>query len=116
LHIMQNTFSIEEITMIDYDEITKRGLYLNRENDSTYSQIGSCGKYTIAFRNTSYGKDIAYIDSESPAIKRICNNKTIFCYQVTLRIEYKEFYSGVEMKNIDLTNMKPMKDMYNQNK
>jgi len=115
LYITQNTYNIEEISIVDFDENTKNGLFLTNLNDSTYSQTGCYGKYTISFRNTSYGKDIAYIESES-AIKFLCNNKTTYCFLTRLRLEYNEYYSEAEMKNIDVSKLKPMKDMFKQSK
>ncbi len=114
LFISQNKYCVEKIIMIDFEETTKKGLFIEKINDSTYSQIGLNGKYTILFRSTTYGQDVAYVEMEVPGIKEMCNNKTTYFYFEKLRLEYNEFYSGEELRNIDIDKMKLKKDVYRQ--
>jgi hypothetical protein len=115
MYIKQKTFYIEEISTSDYDNESKQGFYLEKIDDSTYFQLTGIGKFTISFRNTSYGSDIAFIEAES-IIKRVVNNKIKYCFIERNRVEYNDFYSGEEIKNFDLSKMKPNKDMYQQKK
>ena len=115
MYIRQKTYCIEEISRIDYDNKTKQGFYLEKIDDLTYFQLTGHGKSTISFRNTSYGSDIAFIETES-IIKRVVNNKIKYCFIDRLRLEFNDFYSGNEIKDIDLSKMKSMKDMYYQKK